>query len=185
MYHQVMASDQVPPLPDFRRLVAGSPWVAARPWLPDEAALWQRELPAVRRRLEREAANLARPRVWVDTVASLATTGWRMASTAAPDAPLAMLTAAASAFGLPVAPSRSPFGVEQAERLVRAGGPAYVKLGQFVASAEGLLPPEWVEAFAWCRDQVDPIEGRLALETIEREIGPIDVEPQPVGGASI
>src|SRR4051794_36080159 len=131
MYHQVMASDQVPPLPDFRRLVAGSPWVAERPWLPDEAALWQRELPAVRRRLEREAAGLARPRVWVDTVASLATTGWRMASTAAPDAPLAILTAAASAFGLPVG-GRDPigaFGVAQAEQLVRAGGPAYVKLG--------------------------------------------------------
>src|SRR3954467_7858280 len=103
MYHQVMASDQVPPLPDFRRLVAGSPWVAERPWLPDEAAPWQRgpppgrrPAPGVRRRLEREAAGLARPRVWVDTVASLATTGWRMASTAAPDAPLAILTAAAS-----------------------------------------------------------------------------------------
>ena len=179
-----MASD-VPLLPDFRRLVAGSPWVAGRPWLPDEAALWQRELPAVRRRLEREAAALARPRVWYDTVASLATTGWRMASTAAPDAPLAILTAAASAFGLPVAPSRTPFGVEQAEQLVRAGGPAYVKLGQFIASADGLLPAEWVEAFAWCRDRVEPIPGDHALETVQREVGPIDVDPEPFAAASI
>src|SRR4051812_6243678 len=122
-----MASDVAPPLPDFRRLVAGSAWVAERPWLREEAALWQRELPAVRHRLDREAANLARPRVWVDPVASLATTGGRMASTGAPDAPLAILTAAASAFGLPVAPTRNAFGVAQAEQLVRAGGPAYVK----------------------------------------------------------
>ena len=41
-----------PPLPDFRALVALSPWVAERPWLAEEAAIWQRELPAVRARLE-------------------------------------------------------------------------------------------------------------------------------------
>jgi ubiquinone biosynthesis protein len=181
----MVATDGAPPLPDFRRLVAESAWVAGRAGLPEAAAAWQRELPAVRRRLEREAAGLARPRVWYDTVASLATTGWRMASTAAPDAPLAILTAAASAFGLPVAPGRNPFGIERAEQLVRAGGPAYVKLGQFIASADGLLPPEWVEAFAWCRDKVDPIPGELALETIQREVGPIDVEAQPFAAASI
>ena len=167
-----MASATPPPLPDFRSLVGESAWVAGRPGLPEATAAWQRDLPAVRRRLGREAAGLARPRLWVDTVAALATTGWRMASTAAPDAPLTILTAAAGAFGLPVSPAgRGLLGLERAEELVRAGGPAYVKLGQFIASADGLLPREWVEAFAWCRDRVDPIPDGEALAIIERELG--------------
>src|SRR3954452_21959778 len=94
-----------PPLPDVRELVANSSWVAARPGLAEAAPDWQRSLPAIRAKLEREAELLARPRVWVDTIATLATTGWRMASTAAPEAPLTILTAAARAFGLPVGPT--------------------------------------------------------------------------------
>jgi ubiquinone biosynthesis protein len=59
--------------------------------------------------------------------------------------------------------------LKTAEQVVRAGGPAYVKLGQFIASADGLLPKEWVDAFAWCRDKVPPAAG--ALDTIDREFG--------------
>jgi ubiquinone biosynthesis protein len=179
-----------PPLPDHRALIATSDWVAGRPWLAEEAAIWQRELPPVRARLEREAALLARPRVWIDTVATLATTGWRMASAAAPDAPLQILTAAAGAFGLPVGPSQSGAGVRTAEELVRAGGPAYVKLGQFISSAEGLLPREWVDAFAWCRDRVPPVPGHVAVARIRQELGErfdelIDLEPEAFAAASI
>jgi ubiquinone biosynthesis protein len=175
-----------PPLPDLRALVAVSPWVAERPWLREEAAIWQRELPAVRARLEREAALIARPRVWLDTVATLASTGWRMASTASP---LDILTAAAGAFGLPAGPARSA-GVGEVEQLVRAGGPAYVKLGQFIASADGLLPPEWVSAFGWCRDRVPPEPGETALAVMERELGErfedlAGLEPEAFAAASI
>jgi ubiquinone biosynthesis protein len=176
-----------PPLPDHRALVATSDWVAGRPWLAEEAAIWQRELPPVRARLEREAALLARPRVWIDTVATLATTGWRMASAAAPDAPLQILTAAAGAFGLPVAP-QGRGALRSAEEIVRAGGPAYVKLGQFIASADGLLPPEWVNAFAWCRDKVPPVDGAEAI--VRAELGDAfdqlrDFEPDSFAAASI
>ena len=175
-----------PPLPDLRALVAASPWVAERAWLADEAALWQRELPAVRARLEREAALLARPRVWLDTVANLASTGWRMASTASP---LDILLAAAGAFGLPVGPSRST-GVGEVEQLVRAGGPAYIKLGQFIASADGLLPPEWVSAFGWCRDRVPPEPGPTAIAVMRAELGErfddlVDLEEEAFAAASI
>lgn len=172
-----------PPLPDHRALIAASPWVAGRPWLREEADIWQRELPPVRKRLEREAALLARPRIWVDTVSTLATTGWRMAGTA----PLEILTAAAGAFGLPVGPSGAG-GVTAAEQVVRAGGPAYVKLGQFIASADGLLPPAWVEAFAWCRDRVPPFEGapaRIRAELGERFDELLDLEDEPFAAASI
>ena len=182
MYHEAMSSP--PPLPDHAALIATSEWVAGMPWLKEEAAIWQRELVPVRKRLEREAALLARPRVWVDTVTTLATTGWRMASSAGP---LDVLLAGAGAFGLPVAPAG---GLRSAEEIVRAGGPAYVKLGQFIASAEGLLPPDWVQAFAWCRDRVPPIAGDLALARMRAELGErfddlVDVQPEAFAAASI
>jgi ubiquinone biosynthesis protein len=182
MYHDLMSSSP-PPLPDHRALIATSEWVAGRPWLREEAEIWQRELPPVRARLEREAALLARPRVWVDTVATLATTGWRMASTAGP---LDILLAGAGSFGLPVGPPNAG-GLRSAEQIVRAGGPAYVKLGQFISSAEGLLPPEWVSAFAWCRDQVPPVPGEVAVARIRAEIGDEvrDIEPEAFAAASI
>lgn len=176
-----------PPLPDHRALTAASPWVAGRPWLPEEVAIWQRELAPVRARLEREAALIARPRVWVDTVATLATTGWRMAGAA----PLEILTAAAGAFGLPVGVGgMDTGGVAAAEQLVRAGGPAYIKLGQFIASADGLLPPAWVEAFAWCRDRVPAVPADIAARTLIHELGErfdelLDLEPEAFAAASI
>jgi ubiquinone biosynthesis protein len=175
-----------PPLPDLRALVAVSPWVAERPWLTEEAAIWQRELPAIRARLDREAALLARPRLWLDTVANLAGTTWRMASTASP---LDILTAAAAAFGLPVGPARTT-GVREVEQMVRAGGPAYVKLGQFIASADGLLPPEWVSAFGWCRDRVPAEPGETAVAVMREELGErfedlVELDEESFAAASI
>ena len=118
------------PLPDPRQLVAQSSWASSRPGLTAAAARWQRTLPARRREIEAEALDLARPRLWLDTIGSLASTGWKITTAAAPDAPVALLSAAAAAAGLPIAPPRgSRATVERAQRLVRAGGPAYVKLG--------------------------------------------------------
>jgi len=177
-------------LPDLRTLVAESAWIAGRAELPAAAARWQRELPEVRRSLAAEAAGLARPRLWTDTVSTLAVTGWRMAKTAAPDAPLAILTAAAGAFGLPVGPPGRGLAVRRSEEVVRAGGPAYVKLGQFISTAEGLLPREWVDAFAWCRDRVPPMRRGLAGRVVRRELGELhrqlrDFEDEPFAAASI
>ena len=179
------------PLPDARRLVAESDWVASQPGLSRSAAHWQRTLPAIRRQLEAEAADLARPRLWLDTIGSLASTGWRITAAAAPDAPLALLSAAAAAAGLPIAPPRGTGGtVERAQRLARAGGPAYVKLGQFIASAQGLLPDEWVQAFAWCRDQVPPLSRGVARDVVDEALGARrarlrEFDEEPLAAASI
>jgi ubiquinone biosynthesis protein len=178
-------------LPDARRLVAESDWVGSRSGLPRDAAHWQRTLPAIRRQLEGEAADLARPRLWLDTIGSLASTGWKITAAAAPDAPLALLSAAAAAAGLPIAPPRGTGGtVERAQRLVRAGGPAYVKLGQFIASAQGLLPDEWVHAFAWCRDQVPPLAAGVARGVVDDALGARapklrEFDEEPLAAASI
>src|SRR5581483_2851847 len=99
-----------PPLPDLRALVAESAWVGERDGLRQAAAHWQRTLPGVRRELAAEAAALARPRLWTDTLSSLASTGWKIASAAAPDAPIALLSAAAAASGLPISPPRGGGG---------------------------------------------------------------------------
>lgn len=173
----------------LRALVAASGRVAAVPGLPEQARAWQRELPAVRRDLDRQARLLARPRLWPDTLGALAGTAGRVARTAAPDAPLALLTAAAAASGLPIAPpSSSRATIERAQRLVRASGPAYVKLGQFIASSQGLLPDAWVEAFAWCRDDAPRLPDGVARAVVERELGPdalVDLDDEPLAAGSI
>ncbi len=180
-----------PPLPDLRRLVAESRWVAGMPRLGPEALRWQWRLPAARRELAAEAAELARPRLWLDTATSLAATGRKIATALAPDAPLTLLMAAAAAAGLPIAPPRTGGGtVDRAARLVRAGGPAYIKLGQFIASADGLLPREWVDAFAWCRDQAPALPPRVVEQVLDEQLGAnrgalLDLDPDPLGAASI
>ncbi len=186
-----MTGPHVPPLPDLHALVAGSAWAAGIDGLPDAAARWQRTLPAVRRDLSVEAAGLAEPRLWVDTIGSLASTTWKVTAAAAPDAPFALLAAAAAASGVPIAPPRDTRGtLRRAERLVRAGGPAYIKLGQFISSARGLLPDEWVRAFAWCRDQAPTLPSRIVDEVLDEHLGSRrarlhHLEREPLAAASI
>src|SRR5947209_5008201 len=185
-----MVGSTAPPLPDRRELVANSSWVAAQPGLAELAAGWQRTLPGVRRELEREAEALARPRLWVDTIGALASSSWKVTTAAAPDAPLALLTLAASATGLPIAPPAYGRGtLERAERLVRAGGPAYVKLGQFISTARGLLPDDWVDAFAWCRDAAPELSPNVVLRIVRAALRDEwrlrDFDPEPLSAASI
>jgi ubiquinone biosynthesis protein len=161
------------------------------PGLAIAAARWQRTLPQVRRDLEADALALAQPRLWLDTLGSFAATGWKITTTAAPDAPAALLSIAASAARLPISPPKGGHAMlERAERLVRAGGPAYIKLGQFIASANGLLPAEWVQAFGWCRDEapplpVDVVETVLRTHLGDRFSAVRDFDPDPIAAASI
>jgi ubiquinone biosynthesis protein len=179
-----------PPLPSRSALLRRSTRLAEIEGL--TAWSLQAQLTAERRRgeLAREAERISAPRVWPDTIGSLASTTWRVARAAAPDAPLALLSAGAAAAGLPVAPPSSGAGtIERADRLVRAGGPAYVKLGQFIASARGLLPDEWVDAFAWCRDEAPPMPAGAAEEVVQRELGDLrafsSFETGPLAAGSI
>jgi ubiquinone biosynthesis protein len=184
-------STHAPPLPDLGALLLTSPWAASEPGLIEAATEWRSSLPAVRRALDTEAAALARPRLWIDTVGSLAGTGFKVLAAGAPDAPVALLSAAASAVGLPVSPPGSSYGiVSRAERLVRSGGPAYIKLGQFIASARGLLPESWVEAFEWCRDEAPPLPRGVARRVLREQLGGRhelirEFEEEPFAAASI
>ncbi|MGH9139295.1 MAG: ABC1 kinase family protein, partial [Acidimicrobiales bacterium] len=81
--------------------------------------------------------------------------------------------------------------VRSAVDLVRAGGPAYVKFGQFIATANGVLPDEWTDAFAWCRDEVPALPAGVAEREIAHAFGRPTSElfewfsPEPVAAASI
>jgi ubiquinone biosynthesis protein len=70
-------------------------------------------------------------------------------------------------------------------------GTTYIKLGQVLASAEGMLPIELVQEFRRCRDHVPAETFRHVREVVEAELGrPIDdvfaaFEREPLAAASI
>ncbi len=180
-----------PPLPRPELLIRQSKRLAEIPGLTEQALRWSADAVGERRAVARDARSLATPRIWTDTIASLASTGWRMFSTAAPEAPFQLLAAAAAAVGLRVeAPNTSQNTLDRVEKLVRAGGPAYIKLGQFIATAHGLLPEEWVEAFAWCRDEAPPLRPGVAQKVIDHELGAarerlVWLDDEPLAAGSI
>jgi ubiquinone biosynthesis protein len=167
-----------PPLPEFAELVDRSEWLRGRPGLESEVLRWQRSLDAERHRIVAEAAALATPRwsrlpvvalflvcvrfLWFSLVALLRRTGHPECR-----------------------------AVRLAKHLVQAGGPAYVKLGQLIATAQGALPEAWTEAFAWCRDEVPPLRPGVAETVIDRELGHRrsetfeSIDRRPVAAASI
>ena len=50
-------------------------------------------------------------------------------------------------------------------------GPAYIKLGQIVSSGQGFFPPELVEEFKRCRDQVPAEPFRVVRRVVEEDLG--------------
>lgn len=70
-------------------------------------------------------------------------------------------------------------------------GPAYIKLAQIVSSGRGLFPPELVEEFKRCRDQVPPEPFETVRRVVEEDLGaPLEqvfarFEREPLAAASI
>ncbi len=162
-----------PPLPDAKEMAPWSKWLGARPNLREYAEHWLDIAPPHRAKLGREALRLAQPNLRWSTLGAVARTGGRVVSAVGIDG-LAEIFRAASDARKEKGVRRGidmSVAVDHAQRLVEAGGPAYVKLGQFIASARGLLPDEWVEAFAWCRDEVPALRPGVAEEIIERTFG--------------
>ncbi len=172
-------------LPELDVLIASSPWVAEVPGLVEKVGDWRWEVADRRDDLARRARRLARAvpdRGMAEGVARMTAA---VGQVAVGDA-LHTLRHPSSLASL-----RSRRAVDQVDRVVRAGGPAWVKLGQFVATAGGLLPEEWVEAFAWCRDDVAPLAPevprqivRRAFQSRVREVF-AEFDDEPIGAASI
>lgn len=70
-------------------------------------------------------------------------------------------------------------------------GATYIKLGQFIASAPTLFPPEYVQEFAYCFDRAPAVPFEEIQRILREELGgPIDsvyeyVDPTPIASASI
>lgn len=69
-------------------------------------------------------------------------------------------------------------------------GPTFVKFGQLIGSAEGLLPPGVVAEFARCHDTVRPVPSAAVMAAVETALGPVDdvfasFDPKPLAAASI
>ncbi|KAJ1431710.1 UbiB domain [Sesbania bispinosa] len=82
----------------------------------------------------------------------------------------------------------SPFYLR---RLFERMGATYIKLGQFIASAPTLFPPEYVQEFQNCFDRAPPIPFEEIQSILRKELGkPIEsvyeyVDPTPIASASI
>lgn len=174
------------PLPSSLELLAWSQWIDEVAGLRAASEKLMTEAQAKRLRAERTARRLARPQVDATMVAAMSRIGGRMGVIAAAE----LLSTVAGA-----GQRRSARGhervIHRAEQLVRAGGPAWVKLGQFVATAGGLVPDAWVESFTWCRDEVPPFPAKVARERLRhdlrRPVGQLFArfDDEPIAAASI
>jgi ubiquinone biosynthesis protein len=169
-------SSPPPPLPELGDLIERSEWLKGRAGLEGEVLRWHRSLGAERQRIIGEAEELASPRL-----------------RRIPFAAVFLVCIKFLWFILAGLFRRNPEprAVRWSKHLVQAGGPAYVKLGQLIATAKGALPDQWAEAFAWCRDEVPPLKPGVAVAVIDEEVGHRrgeifeSIEPAPVAAASI
>lgn len=152
------------------------------PWEVDLDALeWRRGLAGVRADLQAALPELTKGR--------LLPPGRRLGTT---------LQHLGGALGLWYAKERrtgGPASIAGISRRLRVAaehlGPTYIKLGQIIASGDGIFPPELVAEFKWCRDEVPPepwpVVERVLLEELGRPINSVfaSVERTPRAAASI
>ena len=166
-------------------ILDGSARFAEHPGLRDAARLWLAWGPPARERVAIEAAMLARASLRPTTLRAVGRTGVDLAKGVAPglkdDAVRRMKDG----------PLESGSAMKHLQELVKAGGSTYIKLGQFIATAQGLLPDVWVDAFGWCRDTASPLPTGMAEQAFEERFQvPLEAvfsafDPEPIGSASI
>src|SRR5437764_4614630 len=169
-------SDVVPPIRSAGEMLPHSPWVGDMAGLRAQVEDWLETMPAERARLARQARAMATPALHPAGIGRLAQVAGRIIGAAAGWATVDLgRTVYRSVLLGERDNARVTAAVERAQELVRDSGPVYVKLGQFISTAQGLLPGEVVDAFAWCRDEVPPVPTSVARRIVERELGqPID-----------
>lgn len=206
-------------IPTRDELIGASPWVAEVPGLAEQAKDWAEHVVAVQPRLREKARELSSPGIDGAMAAAMGRVLGNVAWVALVDVISAILednpdevedsddvgagkpsgagrdgegADTADEEGEAEGASRQPSkSVERVERLVRGGGPAWVKLGQFIATADGLMPAEWVRAFEWCRDEAPPLSKKVPRRIVRRAFGCrvrdifAEFDDEPIGSASI
>ncbi|MCC7077872.1 MAG: AarF/ABC1/UbiB kinase family protein [Acidimicrobiia bacterium] len=179
-------------VPEPLELLPASVWAAEQPGLPEAAEEWLFDLPEARLRIARRARALATPALHPRGIGRLLA----LAGRAVVGASLWLTVDLFRAVWRAIVHGERERAAELAayarlEDSVRKTGPAAVKLGQFIATARGLLPEELVEAFAWCRDDVPPVAEHRMWRVVKAELGrPIEevfeyFEAEPFAAASI
>ena len=154
----------------------------AGPWRVDPATVWwRRGLPAVRERLSAELPHLTRPRT-LPPWRRLGTTLWHLGG-------------ALGRWSVTERRQGGTASVAGLSRRLRVAaemlGSTYIKLGQIIASGDGIFPPELVAEFKWCRDQVPaepwPVVEKVLVEELGGPVHSVfaSVEPTPLAAASI
>lgn len=161
--------------------LARGTFTARGPWVVPEAPSWRRDVDALRERGRQRLPALVTPGR-VPPVGRLV----RVTRHLGP------------ALALWAVGARRRGGAESRADLARrlrlaaeALGPTYIKLGQIIASGEGLFPAELVAEMRRCRDQVPPEPFAVVRATVEEDLGaPLDevfvrFERRPIAAASI
>ena len=175
----------MPPLPDMIDVLGQSKQIDEVAGLRDWSRRWLIWGEGARERVSVEASALARPSIRPSSLAAVGRTGARAMRAAAPG--LADDAKRRAKDG----PLEKGAAIKHVQEVVKAGGSTFVKLGQFVATAQGLLPDEWVDAFGWCRDTVPALPPGMAEQIFEDTFQvPVDsmfasFDPEPLGSASI
>lgn len=100
-------------------------------------------------------------------------------------------TSANSSAGLPTQLQLGLLSPLYLRKLFERLGATYIKLGQFIASAPTLFPPEYVEEFQYCFDRAPAVPFEEIQKILREEFrGPVDgvfeyVDPTPIASASI
>ena len=152
------------------------------PWTVDPAALeWHHGLAGVRARLGGALPRLTRRRT-LPPGRRVGTTVWHLGG-------------ALGQWALQERRRGGSASIAGVSRRLRVAaeklGPTYIKLGQIIASGDGIFPPELVAEFKWCRDQVPaepwPVVERVLTEELGRPIATVfaSVEHAPLAAASI
>jgi ubiquinone biosynthesis protein len=132
------------------------------PWVVDpEALIWRRDVPSIRSRLHAELPDLTRRRTLPP--------GRRLGTT------VRHLGGALGLWYLKDRRRGGPASIAGISHRLRVAaeklGPTYIKLGQIVASGDGIFPPELVAEFKWCRDQVPAEPWPVVERVLTEELG--------------
>ncbi|HEY8094214.1 MAG TPA: AarF/UbiB family protein, partial [Acidimicrobiales bacterium] len=135
------------------------PWVIHR-----DQVLWLAEVPELRAAAEREVPVLTSP----STLPPGARVGWVAARLTGALTPW-LVRRRLDRYRTPEA---SRADISRRLRLAAESlGSTYIKLGQIISSGEGLFPPELVEEFKLCRDQVTPETFADVRRVVESDLG--------------
>lgn len=180
--------------PSFEERIPYSYWVDHYEGLREAALEWHKFAVPERERLARKARRLTTPGV---RFSHLGRAGQITGEIARVAGEFALWD-----FGPVVVASRTDGRDAAREHAATAGarrirlaferlGPTFIKFGQLIASARGLVPDDVADEFSRCRDEVPPFPFHEVRETVEGELGaPIDevfasFDEQPLAAASI